>query len=135
MRSEYDPWRRCCQEYCTTAESTICAISSANAAFGQYPSQQKLRLAFSKSIFFIYSLLLYFRMYDMSSDIIPAKAEVVTTIGVCPQAQQFAFDARTSKTSLRLLIITVCEVPQNLSEHHPPPTRCESNGRHPTPPP
>ena len=49
----------------------------------------------------------------MSSDIIPAKAEVVTTIGVCPQAQQFAFDARTSKTSLRLLIVTVCEVPQN----------------------
>ena len=49
----------------------------------------------------------------MSSDIIPAKAEVVTTIGVCPQAQQFAFDARTSKTSLRLLIVTVCEVLQN----------------------
>ena len=49
----------------------------------------------------------------MSPHIIPANAEVVTTIWVSPQAQQFAFDARTSKTSLRLLIVTVCEVLQN----------------------
>ena len=69
----------------------------------------------------------------MSPDVVPAKTEVVTTIGVCPQAQQFAFDARTSKTSLRLLIVTVCEVPQNLSAHHPLPTRCANNGPHPTP--
>ena len=49
----------------------------------------------------------------VSSDIGPTKTNVVAAVGVCPQAQQFAFDARASEAAFRLLIITIRKVPQN----------------------
>ena len=47
-------------------------------------------------------------------DIVPAKTEVVVVVGIDTQPQQFTFDARTSETALRILVITIGKIPKNI---------------------
>ena len=50
----------------------------------------------------------------MSSDIVPTKTEVVAVIWIRAQPQQFTLNAWAGKTALRILIIAVGEIPEDV---------------------
>ena len=54
----------------------------------------------------------------MSTDVVPAEAEVVVVVGIDTQPQQFAFDERTSETALRVLVIAIGEIPEQIIAVH-----------------
>lgn len=50
---------------------------------------------------------------EMPGDIVPAESEVVLQVGIGPQPQQFAFNARTRKPALRVPVFPAGEIPEN----------------------
>ena len=47
-------------------------------------------------------------------DVVPAKTEVVVVVGIDAQPQQLTFNAWTSETALRILVITIGKIPKNV---------------------
>ena len=54
----------------------------------------------------------------MSTDVVPAEAEVVAKFWIYTNPQQFAFDERTSETALRVLVIAIGEIPEQIIAVH-----------------
>ena len=50
----------------------------------------------------------------MSPDIVPTKTDVIAVVRIDAKLQQFVFDARTSKTTLGLLVITISKIPKDV---------------------
>lgn len=62
--------------------------------------------------------ILQIRPNDMTFDVVPAKAEVVTAGWIYSKPQQLAFDARTSETALRVLVVAIGEIPEKIVTVH-----------------
>ena len=50
--------------------------------------------------------------------VVPAEAEVVVVVWIDTQPQQFAFDAGACETALRVLVIAIGEIPEQIIAVH-----------------
>ena len=58
------------------------------------------------------------RPYDAVPYVVPAEAEVVAEIRICAEPQQFALDAWAGEAALRVLVIAIGEIPEQIIAVH-----------------